>query len=169
MDMHKIQTLTERIEKIARFLADEDMETDDVISTIWLTILEKASNDPSFLLNSDYYIVQLGIWSVKSKQRYNRRIKTIPYDDTIFLGPVQDHDTKFERMVFTEVMEVIPSDLQEIVKIISCKPEKYLYSNARINITSLAATMGKSWWFIRDRLNKIQDILIKKDYEGAFE
>lgn len=99
----RIIELQDDLSKMAAWLHHNempDMEPDDLAQEMNLAILEKAQQDPDFLLAKKSYIINFAIWRAKDAARKNRRrytnhlAETDPDDDdpASFIAPDLDLD-----------------------------------------------------------------------------
>jgi len=131
----------------------------EVAAEMTCVILEKAAQDPAFMLQTKAYIVNAAVWIIKEQARKSWKIQTTDLREEL-TAVVETDDNGGGSVDTAAVMAALPADLRQVLAVMLKNPAEFLTkSTGRINTTRLAAELGMSPWAVKSRLKQIQAIL----------
>lgn len=150
----RLDKLTPKIFAYSKFIHGPGLGTDDIRQEMYLALLEKQQEDPTFFDNNDSYMAWYATWTAKNKaarsRRYDHRIEGSTDTESFEYYHVDREKSDPAKIAennenMTEILEALQQMASENVTVIKMV---YLgYSNTEIaetlNVTPAAVSQRK--------------------------
>jgi hypothetical protein len=175
--------------KIARFTG---AGVGDVRQTMIEAIAKRASREPTFLEQTESYVVTWGYWrasrnpalldqtqpeSYYARMHLSKRVAQVELSDGIAalcaapaLAAGSEPDDGRPCLADLEIaLMALPGDLRTIASAMLADPERFLAGghHGNVNKSSLAAAFGRSQWWARERLGRLRCALVSINGAGT--
>jgi hypothetical protein len=157
IDWRRIQSLN--LYPVAwRVARTYDADVGDVLGDMVLAIAERARSDLTFLEQTDAYIRQWSKWRATDRF-YRPSPATAPLDDERVASKESEPQAARPCLADVEIaLMALPGDLRDVAAVLLSDPGRFLAGGHRgnVNKAALGREFGRSAWWARERLGRLQ-------------